>query len=63
MIYNYIDNWNLKYLLVLIMFAVSGVTFGQDYKNEKQLIKGADDQFESKNYKEAISLYSTLVSN
>jgi len=45
------------------MFAVSGVTFGQDYKNEKQLIKGADDQFESKNYKEAISLYSTLVSN
>ncbi|MAZ37175.1 MAG: hypothetical protein CL842_06970 [Crocinitomicaceae bacterium] len=63
MIYNFIDNWNLKYLLVLIMFAVSGVTFGQDYKNEKQLIKGADDQFESKNYKEAISLYSTLVSN
>ena len=48
---------------MLLIFAVSFSSFGQDYKNEKQLIKGANDQFDAKNYKEAISLFSTLVSN
>lgn len=63
MIYNFIYKRNLKYLLMLLIFAVSFSSFGQDYKNEKQLIKGANDQFDAKNYKEAISLFSTLVSN
>ncbi len=63
MIYNFIYKQNLKYLLVLMVFAVYSSSFGQDYKNEKQLIKGANDQFDAKNYKEVISLFSTLVSN
>ncbi len=63
MIYNFIYKWSLKCLLVLIIFTVSSSGYGQDYKNEKQLIKGANDQFNAKNYKEAIPLFSTLVSN
>ena len=63
MIYNFIYKWSLKCLLVLIIFTVSSSSYGQGYKNEKQLIKGANDQFKAKNYKEAIPLFSTLVSN
>ncbi len=56
----------LKTSFLLLFFWVSLPFTGlkaQDYKNEKQLIKGANEQFDDKKYKEAIPLFSTLVSN
>ncbi len=47
----------------LLLLLINGVVLGQDYKNEKQLIKGANQAFNDKKYEEAIPLFSTLVSN
>lgn len=47
----------------LLLLLVNNVVLGQDYKNEKQLIKGANQAFDDKKYEEAIPLFSTLVSN
>ena len=46
-----------------MLFSTCKIGTAQDFKSEKQLIKGADDFFSQKQYKEAIPLYSTLVSN
>ncbi|UTW62220.1 PD40 domain-containing protein [bacterium SCSIO 12741] len=50
-------------LLIFLCWVQLQPGFAQDYKSEKQLIKGANTAFDNEAYGEAIPLYSTLVSN
>ncbi|MGB0390344.1 MAG: hypothetical protein ACPGD5_02170, partial [Salibacteraceae bacterium] len=52
-----------RLILSCLVLIVSIGGYSQDYKNEKQLIKGADDAFNKGDYKTAIPLLSTLISN
>lgn len=53
----------IKRLLIgIFLLGNLGLT-AQDFKNEKQLTKGADDAFKDGKYEEALPLYSTLISN
>ena len=55
--------WYVLVVSIIGFLPISNVLYGQDYKNPKQLIKGADAAFDKGDYKAAAPLYSQLVSN
>ena len=53
--------WIILVVLLNCFLPISNTLYAQDFKNEKQLIKGADDAFYKGAYKAATPLFSQLV--
>ncbi len=53
--------WIILVVLLNCFLPISNTLYAQDFKNEKQLIKGADDAFYKGAYKAATPMFSQLV--